>query len=277
MSPVRHRPRRPGAERRSDRGRCRGARSRSGVTEPPVFEGHDSSNGLSPSPAASRDHHHSANALIHGSRLVSAHGSSGARPGRRTRAGTCAYSSRMRRAPPITGPQKYRVAAIHHACFRPRRCLRPGERSTASASPRRGSGCSPSVSPAPFRRRQMGRAGGPHRRLLPMHRRDSAPLQAGPAFGDKRVSDQAPDACFHDRMLHRPHARFAKPPPRERPGRNGWRRVRRPFYRAPPPGSPPAPPRCCAHRRQAREQAERPTGATRVEESSAALNGAVIS
>ena len=34
-----------------------------------------------------------------------------------------------------------------------------------------------------------------------------------PAIGDKRVPDQAPDACFHDRMLHRPHARFAKPPP----------------------------------------------------------------
>jgi hypothetical protein len=37
--------------------------------------------------------------------------------------------------------------------------------------------------------------------------------QASPAIGDKRVSDQRPDACFHGRLLHRPHARFAAPAP----------------------------------------------------------------
>jgi hypothetical protein len=29
----------------------------------------------------------------------------------------------------------------------------------------------------------------------------------GPAFGEKRVWDQRPDACCHGRMLHRPQLR----------------------------------------------------------------------
>jgi hypothetical protein len=47
-----------------------------------------------------------------------------------------------------------------------------------------------------------------------LHRQPGAPAPsgAGPALGDKRVSDQRPDACFHGRMLHRPHARFATRP-----------------------------------------------------------------
>ena len=36
---------------------------------------------------------------------------------------------------------------------------------------------------------------------------------ADPAFGDKRVSDQHPDACLRGRMLDRAHARFATPAP----------------------------------------------------------------
>ncbi len=48
---------------------------------------------------------------------------------------------------------------------------------------------------------------------LRMYRCDSARRPASPALGDKRVSDQRMDTCFHDRMLHRPHARFATPVP----------------------------------------------------------------
>jgi hypothetical protein len=48
---------------------------------------------------------------------------------------------------------------------------------------------------------------------MPTHRRDSAPRRARPAIGDKRVSDQRPDACFDGRMLHTSHARFATPAP----------------------------------------------------------------
>jgi hypothetical protein len=44
---------------------------------------------------------------------------------------------------------------------------------------------------------------------LPMHIRGSPPCWPSPACGDKRVSDQRPDACFHGRLLYRPHARFA--------------------------------------------------------------------
>jgi hypothetical protein len=53
-----------------------------------------------------------------------------------------------------------------------------------------------------------------------LHRQPGAPAPsgAGPALGDKRVSDQRPDACFHGRMLHRPRARFATPTPTK-----GWR------------------------------------------------------
>ena len=40
---------------------------------------------------------------------------------------------------------------------------------------------------------------------------------AGPAFCDKRVSDQRSDACFRGRMLHPPQPRFAKVSP-TRPG-----------------------------------------------------------
>ncbi len=40
---------------------------------------------------------------------------------------------------------------------------------------------------------------------------NSAHPAGGPASGDKRVSDQHPDAWFHGRMLHRGHARFATP------------------------------------------------------------------
>jgi hypothetical protein len=29
------------------------------------------------------------------------------------------------------------------------------------------------------------------------------------SFGDKHVSDRCSDACFHGRVLQRPHARFA--------------------------------------------------------------------
>src|ERR1035437_7233078 len=34
---------------------------------------------------------------------------------------------------------------------------------------------------------------------------------ASPAFGDKHVSDQRPDARFHGRILDRPHACFTTP------------------------------------------------------------------
>jgi hypothetical protein len=45
---------------------------------------------------------------------------------------------------------------------------------------------------------------------LPTEARLRIPTTLGePASGDKRVSDQQPDACFHGRMVHQPHARFA--------------------------------------------------------------------
>jgi hypothetical protein len=46
---------------------------------------------------------------------------------------------------------------------------------------------------------------------LPMHEAGKRAWFLGPASGDKRVLDRCPDACFHDRMLHQPHARFATP------------------------------------------------------------------
>jgi hypothetical protein len=53
-----------------------------------------------------------------------------------------------------------------------------------------------------------------------LHRHDGARgvAAASPAFGDKRVSDQLPDACFRDRALHRPRARFATSDPAKRGG-----------------------------------------------------------
>jgi hypothetical protein len=33
------------------------------------------------------------------------------------------------------------------------------------------------------------------------------------SIGEKGVSDERPDTCFHGRMLHRPHARFATSAP----------------------------------------------------------------
>jgi hypothetical protein len=35
---------------------------------------------------------------------------------------------------------------------------------------------------------------------------------ASPAYGENRVSDPRPDACFQARLLHRPHARFTTAP-----------------------------------------------------------------
>jgi hypothetical protein len=54
---------------------------------------------------------------------------------------------------------------------------------------------------------------------------DPARRLASPAFGDERVSDQCPDVCFHGRMLHRPHARFATLAPGAPPPRLGERAI----------------------------------------------------
>jgi hypothetical protein len=48
-------------------------------------------------------------------------------------------------------------------------------------------------------------------RALHKHSPDSACRDAGPAIGDKRVSDHHSDARFDRRTLHRPDACFAKP------------------------------------------------------------------
>jgi hypothetical protein len=48
-------------------------------------------------------------------------------------------------------------------------------------------------------------------RRATMHRqgRPGSRLRAGPALGDKRVSNRRPDACFHGAMPHQSHACFA--------------------------------------------------------------------
>jgi hypothetical protein len=44
-----------------------------------------------------------------------------------------------------------------------------------------------------------------------MQIRDSAPLRASPALGEKRVADHHPDVCSHGGMLHGRHGRFVSP------------------------------------------------------------------
>jgi hypothetical protein len=54
---------------------------------------------------------------------------------------------------------------------------------------------------------------------LPMQRRASSAHHASPAIGDKRVSEQRPDACFHGRMFdgRAPASRRRHPPRAARP------------------------------------------------------------
>jgi hypothetical protein len=88
------------------------------------------------------------------------------------------------------------------------------------------SGCAGSGSPARYpcghgsRTQMCGRSGpeirqnrGCERPSLPMLLPGCRARRAGPALGDKRVSDQRSDACFRDRMLCRPHACFVTPTP----------------------------------------------------------------
>ena len=62
--------------------------------------------------------------------------------------------------------------------------------------------------PPETRQAAPGHAGTLHR-----YRTRAARRRARHALGDKPVSDRRRDACFHDRMIHWPDARFATPPP----------------------------------------------------------------
>ena len=120
------------------------------------------------------------------------------------------------------------------------------------------------------------------------------PCRTGPAFGDKRVSDQRSDAGFRDRMRCRPHACFVTPTPTKggaaalvlsprrgsqarhrrtiassqtrspRRGSRGDRNRRRALARRPPAGVIPLP------RQQPSRRARRTTGSPRLSGSHAA-------
>jgi hypothetical protein len=60
-----------------------------------------------------------------------------------------------------------------------------------------------------FRATRPGASAGRCEPTLHRQTGHSSRRALGPGSGDKRVWDERPDACFHGRILHRPHARFA--------------------------------------------------------------------